>query len=48
MKEKTSRKPLILGLLVLIVAVVLAALFASPRATPQTVEEELSTGNFLK
>ncbi len=48
MKEKTSRKPLILGLLVLIILAIAAAMFSSPQVTPQPVEEELKAENLQK
>lgn len=48
MEDKRSRKPLVIGLLVAIIAVVAAAMFTTPQITPTKVEEQLKAETFLK
>ena len=48
MSEKPSRRPLILAIALVVLAVVAAAAFIVPTPTPARVEETLDAGTLLK
>ncbi len=48
MAERQSRKPLVIALILIVLAVVVAAAFVSPQVKSERVEQTLPAENFAK